>query len=86
MAQQISSQATRREGEYTEDDPQDLLFTEGFRRGFDGLEEDKKRKAMMEGVGTHDDGEYIQGDTDWNVDAVIDEDELFGSGESVEER
>ena len=44
-----------------------------FRKGYAGCEADLKREA--EKVETLDFG--IQEETDWNVDAVIDEDALF---------
>jgi hypothetical protein len=52
----------------------DLLFTPGFRKGLEYLEEEKRQKALLgQKPATVD---YSQAETDWSKTAVIDEDQL----------
>ena len=52
----------------------DLVFTPGFRKGLEYLEEEKRQKALLGQKPTATD--YSQADTDWSKQAVIDEDQL----------
>jgi hypothetical protein len=53
----------------------DLLQQPGFRKGREYWEEEK-RLAILAGHKPVDDLQYVQGATDWEVDAVEDEDDL----------
>lgn len=53
----------------------DLVMKPQFRPGRRYLEV-QRYEEMLENSVVKDDGEYLQGDTDWNQEAVIDEDQL----------
>jgi hypothetical protein len=54
----------------------DEIFSPTFRRGFDGylLERKLARRAQAEGSGP---SQYGLGETDWEQEAVVNEDDLF---------
>ena len=53
----------------------DLIFSADFRKGYEGIEEEKRRMLLAQ-----DDGSASafsdKEDTNWNVEAVVDEDDL----------
>lgn len=51
----------------------DMIFHEEFRKGYQGMEHEKARRALVDFVPQDD---YAQGDTDWQQQAVVDEDDL----------
>ena len=58
---------------------QDLVFQKEFRKGLRYIDEQKRREASKAYVPSNT---YDQAETDWNVDAVVDEDDLFNSSSS----
>jgi len=54
----------------------EMIFQYGFKKGLSGIEEEDRLKALA-GLVTVVDDEYLQEDTDWDVEAVEDEDQLF---------
>jgi len=54
----------------------DLIFRSDFRKGRPYFEEEQRLKALSGEVFTQEVDEYAQADTDWNVEAVEDEDQL----------
>ena len=54
-------------------DGYDMLFHPKFRKGLTGINEEKRMRALMDFVAPDD---YNQGDTDWDTEAVVDEDQL----------
>lgn len=58
----------------SEDEPE-LLFDPKFRKGDDYLEEELELQRIT-GVPVKVDTSYVQGETDWTVEAVVDEDQL----------
>jgi hypothetical protein len=53
----------------------DLIFQPGFRKGNEYLEEEI-RLASLVVVPEVEDTRFVQSGTDWNVEAVVDEDQL----------
>lgn len=54
----------------------DMVLQPGFRKGRKGIEEELRLKALAEQNSVPVNG-YEQADTDWDVEAVEDEDDLF---------
>ena len=53
----------------------DGIFEYGFKKGLPGIEAEKMKRAMYDGTPVKEDT-YIQGKTDWDQTAVVDEDQL----------
>jgi hypothetical protein len=53
----------------------DEIFNPRFRKGLRGIEEEERRKQLLE-LTTPVEKEVEQGETDWSVQAVEDEDQL----------
>lgn len=51
-----------------------MVFSTHFRKGLLGIEDERRRRAMADNVPV-DDG-FKQADTNWEVEAVVDEDQL----------
>ena len=50
-----------------------MIYHEEFKKGNQGMEHERARRALVDFVPTDD---YAQGDTDWQQQAVVDEDDL----------
>ena len=51
----------------------DMVFQPGFRKGLPGIEEEKRRRALEDFKPADT---FAQAETDWEVEAVVDEDQL----------
>lgn len=54
----------------------DLIHRVGFREGLEYLEEETRLLRLAQGGVVAQDDKYVQGETDWSVQAVVDEDQL----------
>lgn len=54
----------------------DLIFKPGFVKGNRYLEEELRLERLNSTMAVDTDDRYVQGDTDWTVQAVVDEDQL----------
>lgn len=61
--------------ETVNDDEIDEVFNPNFRKGRKGIEEEKRLKALADRKPVTD-SQYAQGETNWDVEAVVDEDDL----------
>ena len=52
----------------------DMIFHQDFRKGLTGIENEQRKKELMSDMPIE---EYVQGKTDWQQSAVVDEDDLF---------
>jgi hypothetical protein len=53
----------------------DGLFLRSFRKGLPGMEEEHRLKALAD-INPNTAGQYVQSETNWDVEAVEDEDQL----------
>ena len=56
----------------------DMIFHQDFRKGLTGIENEQRKKELMSDMPIE---EYVQGKTDWQQSAVVDEDDLFDEDE-----
>ena len=49
------------------------IFSADFRKGLNGLEEENRRLSLLDNTDGED---FVQEETDWEQDAVVDEDQL----------
>lgn len=70
MANKIDAHIQKDDGREIE-----RILHSDFRKGLTGLEEEQRKEFLAKLV-TKVDEQYVQGDTDWDVNAVVDEDEL----------
>ena len=61
--------------EEDKDNKADLIFQYDFRKGLECIEEEKRLKALANDQPVNDD-KYIQSETEWDIEAVTDEDQL----------
>ena len=75
-ADSISAEAAKRAEENPENmyGGYDMIFSQKFRKGLAGIEAEKAHKASIVSRGQVVD--YTQEETDWDTDAVVDEDDL----------
>jgi hypothetical protein len=57
------------------DVPVDMVFDQTFRKGYLGIEDERRRRLLADEIPVSD-SDYIQSETNWKQEAFIDEDQL----------
>lgn len=78
MSQSVARRTNMLLNEAEKDFETDKIFDQDFRKGLAGIEYERR---MLEEMDDIEMVEFEQGETDWDTDAVVDEDQLFADNE-----